>query len=56
MSKPRMVGAFATYTPNSKMDSRFNRKGYERAKLQSDNATPRAERRLQKEKRQHYGV
>ena len=26
MSKPRIIGAFAPYTPNRKMDERFNRK------------------------------
>ena len=54
MSKARMLGAFAQYTPNNKMDARFNRKQHERAKLLADNATPREERLLQKRKRQTY--
>ena len=56
MSKARMLGSFASYTPNHKMDARFNRKQYERAKLHADNATPREERRQLKEKRTSYGV
>lgn len=56
MSKPRMCGAFAKYTPNNRMDARFNRKAHERAKLLADSATPREERRRQKEKRLSYGV
>lgn len=56
MSKPRMCGGFAPYTPNRKMDERFNRKGHARSKLLADNATPKAERRQQKEKRLSYGV
>ena len=56
MSKARIYGAYAPYTPNNRMDSRFNRKGYERAKNQADNATPREERRQHKEKRKMYGV
>ena len=56
MSRARMLGAFATYTPNRKMDARFNRKQYERAKRLADNATPREERQRQKEKRLSYGV
>ena len=50
MSKPRMYGAFAAYTPNNRADARFNRKGYERAKLIAGRATPRTERRLEKRK------
>ena len=56
MSKPRMYGAFAPYTPNNKMDARFNRKRHEREKQMADSATPKAERRLQKEKRLIHGV
>ena len=56
MSKPRMCGAFAPYTPNRKADERFNRKGYGRAKLIADTAIPKAERRQRKEKRLNYGV
>ena len=56
MSKPRMYGAFAAYTPNNRADARFNRKGYERAKLIAGRATPRTERRLEKRKRLSYGV
>ena len=56
MSKAKMYGAFAPYTPNRKMDERSNRKGYGRAKLLADNATPKAERRQQKEKRRIYGL
>lgn len=56
MSKVKMYGAFAQYTPNRKMDERFNKKGFGRSKLLADNATPKAERRQQKEKRMSYGV
>ena len=56
MSKARMMGAFAKYTPNNRADARFNRKGYDRTKQKADSATPRAERRQQKEKRQAYDV
>ena len=56
MAKPRLCGGFATYTPNNRMDARFNRKGYDRAKQIADSATPRAERRKQTEKRLRYGV
>lgn len=47
MGKARMTGAFAPYTPNSKMDMRYNRKVYERQKWIADNATPKAEQRRQ---------
>ena len=56
VSKPRMYGAMAQHTPNNKMDARFNRKGHERAKRIADSATPKAEIRLQKEKRLRYGM
>ena len=56
MGKVRMYGAFAPYTPNRKMDERFCRKGSMRAKLLADSATPKAEKRMQKEKRMSYGV
>ena len=36
MSKPRMYGAFTPYTPNRKMDLRFNRKRHERSRLIAD--------------------
>lgn len=32
MSKPRMVGAFGKYTPNNKMDERYNHRGFVREK------------------------
>lgn len=44
MSKPRIIGAFAKYTPNNRMDARFNRKGYARAKMLADSAIPKKER------------
>lgn len=56
MSKPRMYGAFAPYTPNNRADARFNRKVHERGKLIADNATPRAERRQENGKRRSYGM
>ena len=56
MSKPRMYGAKTSYIPNNKMDARFNRKRNERAKQIADSATPRADRRQQKDKRLVYGV
>lgn len=45
MGKAKMMGAFAPYTPNSKMDMRYNRKAYERRKDIADNATTKAEQR-----------
>ena len=56
MAKPRMCGAFATYTPNNRMDARYNRKRQDKAKLMADNAVPKAERRQLKEKRLSYGL
>lgn len=43
MGKARMMGAFAPYTPNSKMDKRYNRKAYALRK-EITNATPKAGR------------
>ena len=45
MGKPRMMGAFAPYTPNSKMDMRYNHKAYEQQKRIAENATLKAEKR-----------
>lgn len=47
MGKARMMGAFASYTPNSKMDMRYRRKQFERQKEMADNATLKAEQRRQ---------
>ena len=50
MGKAKMMGAFAPYTPNNKMDMRYRRKQFERQKWMADNATHRAaERRELKE-------
>lgn len=50
MGKARMLGEYAPYTPNSKMDMKYRRKQFERQKWIADNATARAElRREQKE-------
>ena len=56
MGKPKMCGAFAPYTPNNRADARFNTKAYMRKKQQADNATPKEDRRMLKEKRAIYGV
>lgn len=56
MSKARMNGAFAPFTPNNKADARFNHKAYMRKKQQADNTTPREDRRWQKAKRESYVV
>jgi hypothetical protein len=45
VGKPRMIGAFKAYTPNNKMDMRYNRKAFERQKEIADNATSKAELR-----------
>lgn len=42
MGKARMLGAYAPYTPNSKMDMRYRRKQFERQKEIADNATHKA--------------
>ena len=48
MSKPRMYGAMTSYTPNNRMDARFNRKWHDRAKQIADNTIPREERQRRK--------
>lgn len=50
MGKARKLGAFAPYTPNSKMDMRHKQKFYEKGQesMARCNATPRAERRERK--------
>ena len=45
MGKARVLGAYAPYTPNSKMDMRYRRKQFERQKESADNATPKEERK-----------
>lgn len=50
MAKARMMGAFAPYTPNSKMDMRYRSKQFQKKKEAADNATPREDRKLWKTK------
>lgn len=55
MGKAKMVGAFAPYTPNNKADMRYRRKAFERQKQTTDNATPKYQRKLEKQKEAMYG-
>lgn len=48
MAKPRMYGAFAPYTPNSKADMRYRRKTFEKRLEIAERAIPREERRREK--------
>ena len=52
MGKARVLGAYAPYTPNSKMDMRDRRKQFERQKEIADNATPKAELRSERKKKE----
>ena len=56
MGKAKMVGAFAPYTANSKADMRYRRKEFERQKQLADNATSKAQRKLDKNKEAMYGI
>ena len=60
MGKARVLGAYAPYTPNSKMDMRYRRKQFERQKEIADSATPKAELRSEREKevwrRRYMGI
>lgn len=49
MAKPRKYGAYAPYTPNSKIDMRYRRKTFERRQEIAERAIPREERRREKE-------
>lgn len=51
MGKAKMLGAFAPYTPNSRADMRYRRKAFERQR----NATPKGQRKLEKQKEAMYG-